>query len=277
MSLRTLLSILLSLALAAGLAAQFPQGYRQRREARPIYNGLPRHDGVPDRGFTFCLLAYTRVRMEDGGLGWSTDYPLAGANFMTRLSELTPTTISRWPDGEAGHAVVRATDHELFECPFLFASDVGTMGLDPTEIERLREYLFKGGFLWADDFWGDRAWAHWVDQIERVLPGYPIVELGPDHPMFHALYRVERVPQVPSIQAWNRSGRRSTSERGAESATPHVRAIFDENGRMLVLMSHNTDIADGWEREAADNEFFYTFSPESYAIGVNIAVWSMTH
>ncbi len=23
---------------------------------------------------------------------------------------------------------------------------------------RLREYLLKGGFLWADDFWGDYAW-----------------------------------------------------------------------------------------------------------------------
>jgi hypothetical protein len=45
----------------------------------------------------------------------------------------------------------------------------------------------------------------------------------------------------------------------------------------MVVMSHNTDIADGWEREGEDQEFFDTFSPRSYAIGVNILLYAMTH
>ena len=58
---------------------------------------------------------------------------------------------------------------------------------------------------------------------------------------------------------------------------PHLRAIFAKDGRPLVLMSHNTDIADGWEREGEDYEFFFNFSPESYALGINVLVWAMTH
>jgi hypothetical protein len=42
-------------------------------------------------------------------------------------------------------------------------------------------------------------------------------------------------------------------------------------------MSHNTDIADGWEREADDAAFFALFSPQAYAIGINVLVWIMTH
>jgi hypothetical protein len=87
---------------------------------------------------------------------------------------------------------------------------------------------------------------------------------------------VKRVPQIPSIQHWRRSGG-ETSERGYESAQTHMRGIFDDDGRLLVLMTHNTDISDGWEREGEDDEFFYLFSPESYAVGLNVAIWTMTH
>ena len=57
----------------------------------------------------------------------------------------------------------------------------------------------------------------------------------------------------------------------------HIRGIFDDDGRLLVLMTHNTDISDGWEREGEDDEFFYLFSPEAYAVGLNVAIWTMTH
>ena len=168
-------------------------------------------------------------------------------------------------------------DDMLFECPFLFASDAGVMGLSTEEADQLRKYFMKGGFLWVDDFWGDAAWDHWVREISYVLPEYEIVDLPMDHPLLHALYRVPEIPQVPSIQFWNESGRRRTSERGRESETPHLRVIFDEKERPIVIMTHNTDIADGWEREGQDEEFFYTFSAESYAVGFNVLLWTMTH
>lgn len=254
-------------------AAQVPRGWRGGG-----WRPDPLREGLPDRrgGFTFCRLLYTSVRREPLGHGWNTDYPGSDHNFLLRLSQLTPTPVSRWADGEPGYAVVRATDATLFECPFLFASDVGTVGFSEVEAARLREYLQKGGFLWVDDFWGDRAWEQWVREIERVLPGHVIVDLTPPHPLFATLYRVDAIPQVPSIQFWRRS-RGATSEQGRESADPHLRAIFDARGRLLVLMSHNTDVADGWEREGEDDDFFYAFSPDAYALGINVAIWAMTH
>jgi|TARA_B100000745_G_scaffold129099_1_gene84191 hypothetical protein len=156
-------------------------------------------------------------------------------------------------------------------------SDVGTVGFSELEVVRLRDYLTKGGFIWVDDFWGDWAWQHWVGEITRVLPEYPIVDIDPEHMMMHALYEVEDIPQIPSIQWWRRNGRRGTSERGRESETPHLRAIFDPEGRPLVVMTHNTDIADGWEREGEDYDFFYEFSPEAYALGINVILYSLSH
>ena len=54
-------------------------------------------------------------------------------------------------------------------------------------------------------------------------------------------------------------------------------AITDAQGRVMVLMTHNTDIADSWEREGEEPEYFYAFSPNGYALGMNVAVYAMTH
>ena len=47
-----------------------------------------------------------------------------------------------------------------------------------------------------------------------------------------------------------------TSERGADSATARAMAVLDRSGRVMVLMTHNTDIGDSFEREADDPRTF---------------------
>ncbi len=275
----TPISALLGLALgtvllipAAAVAQTSSVTIGEVRVMAPRARLLPEIPG----GFTFCRLRYVRTRREQRGQGWRTDYPNGDRNLTTRLSQLTPTPISGWLDGRPGFAVLRATDPELFQCPFLFSSDVGTATFSEEEVANLREYVLKGGFLWADDFWGSPAWSHWMSQITRVFPEFQIEDLSLEHPLFSIVYQVETIPQIPSIQYWRQSGGR-TSELGARSATPRLRAIRDETGRILVLMSHNTDIADGWEREGEDYAFFAQFSPDAYALGINILIWTMTH
>ena len=221
---------------------------------------------------------YDSVRREWLGTGWNTDYPDSDYNFMIRLSELTHTPVS-FDGDQPNHVVVRLTDEALFEYPFLFMSDVGTAYFSSEEIDGLRTYLELGGFLWVDDFWGPSAWEHWRDVIEQVLPSteYPIRDIPLSHSIFSSLYHVEQIPQVPSIQFWRRSGGASTSERGDDSAAPHFRGISDTNGRLMVFMSHNTDIADGWEREGESTEFFHRFSIDSYAVGINVILYAMSH
>ena len=263
------LLLLLMLLPAEPLTGQ----WRSRRNA-PIRK--PAEAAEPG-GFTFCRLRYREVRNEWLGTGWTTDYPDGDRNLPLRLSQLTRTDISRDEWGDPFHAVVTVTEPALYQCPFLFASDVGTIGFSDAEADQLRDYLLKGGFLWADDFWGNYAWRNWTDEMGKVLPGFAIVPIPPDHVLFHTLYTVDSIPQIPSIQFWRMSGRGGTSERGSESDVPTMHGIMDESGRLLVVMTHNTDIADGWEREGEDDEFFYLFSPNSYAVGINVIIYALTH
>jgi hypothetical protein len=268
---RLFFACVLAVAVATVAHAQFGRGFRRMPPRFPTADSF-------DGGYNFCRGMYDSSRREPGGMGWWTDYPDADINFSIRLSELTKTRISKQSNGDPNHLVVRLTDDELFKCPIVEMEDVGTMHLSEAEVLRLREYLLKGGFLYVDDFWGEWAWEQWVHEIGRVLPPteYPIVELTPDHPLFRMMFNVPKLPQIPSINHWYRNSG-DTSERGAESAVPDIAGISDGHGRLMVLMTHDTDISDAWEREGEDPRYFYQFSPDGYAVGINIVLYALTH
>ena len=178
---------------------------------------------------------------------------------MIRLSELTRTAVSFDGTGQPNHLIVRLTGDELYHCPVILMQEVGSLYFGATDAERLRAYLLKGGFLWVDDFWGSYAWQVWETEIRKVFPAveYPIVDVTADHPIFHTMFDLKEVPQIPGIGTFL-AGR--TSERGADSADVHVRAITDARGRVMVFMTHNTDVSDSWEREGEDPQYFRQFS-----------------
>ena len=227
--------------------------------------------------FQFCRIAFRGNRAGDGA-GWSVDYPRADINMSIRLSELTKTQVSFAAPDEPNHLVVQLTTDALFQCPFVMMTEVGAAYLDDAEAAALRAYVLKGGFLWADDFWGEYAWEVWTDQLAKALPPaqYPIRDLPPDHPLFRSQFILDRVPQIASIGFWAGSGG-GTSERYEDSAVPHARAISDASGRIMVLMTHNTDIGDSWEEEASNPRYFYEMSVNGYAFGINVLLYAMTH
>src|SRR4051812_16687814 len=247
------------------------------------FRGEPPHfatAALRDGTFHFCRLMYSHHpgRFEAGGTGWTTDYPGADINFSIRFSELTKAAVGRDHDDEPEYFVVRSSgDAALFDCGFVTMEDAGVAQLSEQDVLQLRSYLLKGGFIWNDDFWGTAAWDNWVEQISRVLPPgqFPIVDVPVTHPMFHTQFNVHQVLQVPAIQMWRRLGG-GTSERGEDSAVVHTRGIFDDKGRLMVLMTHNTDISDTWEREGEDKEYFYRFSPEGYAIAIDVMLYVMS-
>ena len=270
------LAVALILCIATTATAQFTGRFRDYGPHR-----YPAKFASADsfgNGFTFCRALYTSGRREAGGQGWSTDYPDADLNFSVRLSELTTTRVSFDNYGAPDHFVVRLTEDALYQCPYLHMEDVGTASFNPEEMEALRTFLFKGGFVWADDYWGSYAWDNWISQLARILPPseFPVQDLTFDHPIFKTMFEVTHLPQVPSIQFWRMSGGR-TSERGADSVTPHIRGVSDQKGNLMMLMTHNTDISDAWEREGEDSRFFHNFSPEGYAVGINVVLYAMSH
>ena len=136
----------------------------------------------------------------------------------------------------------------------------------------MRDYLLAGGFLVIDDFWGTYEWQNFDREIQRVLPGYPIVDISLDHPMLSAFYDIEEIMQVPAL------GRgvdgRPTWER--DGYIPALRGIFDEKGRLIVVINWNTDLGDAWEW--ADNPYYpLKYSNFAYQMGINMIIYAMSH
>ena len=273
---RLAIALILCVTMVSAVAAQFGgpfRGFGPRGVAPRMANAE-----TFGHGFNFCRGVYTSGRREAGGQGWSTDYPDAELNFSIRLGELTKTRVSKDSYGSPDHIVVRLTEDNLFQCPYLHLEDVGTASLTEAEVQGLRTFLLKGGFVWADDYWGTSAWSNWVTQFARVLPpsDYPIEDIPLDHPILKTMFEVKEIPQIPSIQFWRTSGG-TTSERGTDSAVAEFRGVKDTHGNLIAVMTHNTDISDAWEREGEDPRFFYSFSPDGYAVGINVLLYAMTH
>jgi len=268
----TLLGTVSLIAIAASAAAQIWAGGYGRTP--PRFPTATTFSG----GFNFCRVMFTSDRREKQG--WSTDYPGADLNFSTRLQELTKAPVTMYADAEEGDqpdaVVVRLTEDALFKCPFILMQDAGTAYFSPQDAARLREYLLKGGFAFVSDYWGVRAREQFDEQIGLALPPgqFPIVDLPLTHPIWHTLFKLKTIPQMPSIQSWRRTG--GNTDRGVYDP-PSARGIADSRGRLMVVMMHNTDIPDGWEREGEDPEYFYRFSPDSYAVGIDIVLYAMTH
>jgi hypothetical protein len=266
---RTAAVLMVALAAAAVAEAQFGGGFsrfRARVATTADYDGA----------FHFCRAWFRGNPNGDGG-NWSVDYPQADVNLSVRLAELTKTPVSHDPSNAPNHLIVRLTDDTLFDCPFIMMTEVGAASFNEEEAARLRQYLLKGGFLWVDDFWGSYAWSVWVGEIRKVFKpeDFPIVDIPTDHPLYQTQFVVPRTPQIPNIGHWLDTG--TTSERGADSADAHTRGILDKDGRIMVLMTHNTDLGDSWEREAEDPTYFYQFSVKGYAFGINVLLYALTH
>ena len=230
-----------------------------------------------DGRFHYCRIVYRQALDGQGG-SWRTDFPRADINFSIRFSELTKANVSFGAQREPNHLLVNMGGSELFGCPVAIMSAPGAAAIDDKEADNLRSYLLKGGFVWVDDFWGSYQWDHWVGQLRKALPAneYPIFDVPLDHPLFRTQFEVGAMPQIPNIGFYMGSGGR-TSERGADSTEPHIRAIADQRGRIIVLMTHNTDIGDSWEREGDDPGYFMAFGPKGYALGINAFLYGLTH
>jgi len=216
------------------------------------------------RAFYFTRAMYTSYGRRGRG-SWSVDFPKADRQFLMGLARLTGI------DAYEMENPVPLDDPALRRFPFLYAVEVGRMALTDAEAAGLRSYLLAGGFLVVDDFWGTWEWDNFESEMRRVLPEYPIVELPPDHPLLDTFYRIDEVVQVPNV----RQGMRGGPTWEGDGYVPHLRAIFDEAGRLMVLISWNSDLGDAWEW--AENPYYpLPFSNYAYRLGVNVVLYGMS-
>lgn len=254
-----------------------------RDDGSPFMNHTERRNTPFQPGkFTFVRVRYDSV----GGYGeswysfanrswerWETDFPEADENFLLRLAELT--TLNPYPKA----VVRRLTDEDLHRFPMIYMCDIGWMVLTQEEKQALRRYLLQGGFLWVDDFWGWKEWESLENAMRDVFPEYEWREIPAEHPIFRMVYPLESCPQIPArifaIQGYTTEPVWIHKSGGLEGA--HLRGWFDDEGRLMAVATYNTDIGDGFEREAEGEWYFETYSTLAYAMGINIVVYAMTH
>jgi hypothetical protein len=196
---------------------------------------------------------------------WNTDYPKADRQFMQGVLRYTRLRARQ------REQVVRPLDDELFNYPFIYAVEVGYMKLSDEEARSLREYLLRGGFLIVDDFHGSREWNNFELEMRKVFPDRQIKDVPLTDPIFHCFFDIEELFQVPGLQ-YLYSGRPYEKD-GYEAA---FRGIYDDDGRIMVMINFNSDLGDAWEW--ADLPWYpEKLTSQAYRLGVNYIVYSMTH
>jgi hypothetical protein len=271
---RPTLLVLLLLSVATLSFAQRRGRYSRTAEDR---NGVPAWEINPQ--FSKELFTFVRVRYSSGwgggrrGGDWATDYPDAELNFGYRLQQVTSLKVN--PDSK----VLDLSDPDLFNYPFIYMIEPGGLEFTEEEVNALRRYLLNGGFMMVDDFWGERAWQNFYEQIKRVFPDREPVDLSIDHPIFRAIFPLTEKPQMASIHHWySYRGTPYANYERPDAAEVHYRSFFDDKGRMVAIICHNTDLGDGWEREGEDPDYFTEFAEKkAYPMGINIVFYAMTH
>ena len=236
--------------------------------------------------FYFTRLAYTDIygrgpnnaglaafRAFGRGGAWMTDAWAADNKYMWGIQRMTNVKLYMQPHP------LPIMDPDLFKFPYIYAVEVGQMELSAPEAARLREYLLRGGFWHCDDFWGTRQLEQFVAQMKKVFPDRQMEELPITHEIFHTFFDVDRVVQVPNVSLgdlYTRSGGTTRTWEQPSDTKPRVFGISDDHGRLMVLITYNSDLGDAWEW-MDDPDYPALFTGYAYRLGMNSIIYAMTH
>jgi hypothetical protein len=166
---------------------------------------------------------------------------------------------------------VNLDDGAVYDWPWLYAVQTGHWQLTDAQAKSLREYLLRGGFFMADDFWGESEWDVFMASMRKVFPDRQVVELENKDAIFHVIYDLDDRYQVASEGSVQRG--RSWK---CEGCPDHWRGIFDDNGRLMVAITFQSDVGDSWEW-ADEPTYPARYAALGIRIGVNYIIYSMTH
>lgn len=262
---RRALTILVLFAVVGVVAFAFQ---RRLRYINPEEDAPVPENPTERTEFVFARLQYPQINI--GGLwgrrgSWTTDYPKADRHLTMGLKRLSRLHIRSMEE------VVSLDDDRIFNYPWVYAVEVGHWELDDAQAARLREYLLRGGFLMVDDFHGSREWEIFTDGMSKVFPDRPIVDIPEADAINHTVFDIEDRFQIPGIQ-YLYTGRESEYD----GYVPHWRAVYDDKGRVMVAICHNSDLGDAWEH--ADEPMYpEKWTSRAYRMTLNYIVYAMTH
>jgi hypothetical protein len=203
----------------------------------------------------------------EGNTGWTDDYPRGDRALIKMLRRNTRINV------RAVEQPVSIDDgDDIYYWPFLVAGMAQSWQLSDEQAAKLRDYLLRGGFLFCDSFFGDDSWYYYEESMKRVFPDRDIRDLTDDEIIFHAAFDLKEMTKVsiPHISQAFGGGRFSMG------GPPNWRGVFDDAGRLMVLIAHNNDVGDGWQW-ADDPRYPADEANRALRIGSNVAVYALTH
>ncbi len=227
-------------------------------------NGLP--EDFVEGEFAFVRLKYNTLYGRYGRDSWAIDYPTADENFLRGVYRLTNIKVRAKP------TVLRLDDDELFQYPFLYALEMGQSGgvvFSDKEMQNLREYLLRGGFMLIDDFWGTRQWDDFYRTFSQVFPDKKLVRLEPDHEIFHVFFDIDGPQMIPAVGNYG-------NQPEADIDEAYNYALLDDDGRVMVLINWNSDMGDGWEH-TYEPRYPTKYANLAYQLGINYLVYALSH
>ncbi len=195
-------------------------------------------------------LRVARLQYEGGG-DWYAN-PSSLGNLIKAVNERTTLKV------ESAEGRVTLTDDRLDDYVFLHATGHGEMALSDIEVQKLRDWLMRGGFLHVDDNYGlDPSFRR---EMAKVFPDRPLVDVPLSHPIYHVMYEFPR--GVPKIHEHDNAPARGLG-------------VFIGD-RLAVYYTHEADLGNGWE----DVGTYPNDPPELHEtalrMGVNLFVYAVT-
>lgn len=262
----------LAVCLLLGLALAQRRGGHQKRNAEgigPIYE-VPKNDDdlsgkfiMARARFEMAFVGGYGMHLGDGGLPWSHDYPGAGMHLMKILKELSKVDVVV----DKFEPIFSFDDPQIFKYPFIYLCEVGFMNLSEKEVQGLREYCLRGGFVIVDDFRGDYQLANLRAHLKRAFPELEMKHMDISHPIFNCFFSI-RTLNLPPIYGGAYAGQRT--------GIPEFWGLEDSTGRLMMIINYNYDVSDFWQW--SDDPFApIEETNESYKFGVNYIMYALTH
>ncbi len=206
------------------------------------------NDGINKLSSSFKIV---RLKYSGGG-DWYND-PSAEVNMMDYLKKNTTVDVD-----ESKFYSVDISSDDIFNFPFILITGHGNISFSDTEVKRLRQYLERGGFLYADDDYGmDKAFRR---EMDKVFPDQKMQELPFDHKIYNSQFSFPI--GLPKIHEH-------------DSKPPQGFGYF-LNGRLCVYYTYETNISDGWA-EPREHEDPPEKREEAFKMGTNIIVYVLNN
>ena len=244
----------------------------------------PEDDLAGEHEFILIRGKYSNYKSDQVGYGgvllnrswWETDFDDADRNLLRGLRRYTTVDTS-----SKSFKALSLTDPELFEHPFLYINIKRVplyAGNGPNfttqEAATLREYMLRGGFVMLDDFWGPEHWQELLIELDKIFPGRKPRKLKLSHPVFHCFFDIDEIKQVPGRGVtWNYGWGFTLDNPNYPTA---VHGLFDDHGRLMMVVNFNTDLGDGLEHTF--DQFYPTrYSNAAYKLVINYIIHAMSH